>query len=384
MAITFEEIRERFSAEQRARGAPPTRREHLPLTYESIPKEWLTAVLADKAPGAAVLSHTLGPRDEGTSSRRTMQLVWNEAGQKAGLPGSIFCKGTLTLESRYLLGMNEGVQAEVNFYNLVRPGLNVISPEPLFARFDPVSLNSIIILNDMSGKVEFGRIDTEMTLNLARSQMRQLANLHGRFYRSPELETTLAPFSTWETFFTVTAEDAGFADACVRGFSQAKSVIPPRLFQHEPEVWPATLRCVARHRELPRTFIHSDVHLKNWYITPEGEMGMNDWQCCSKGNWSRDVAYCISTALEPEKRRAWERELLQYYLDQLAAAGGERINFDEAWLLYRQQLFAALAWWTGTLGQPPDAPLMQPAPTSMEFIRRMATAIDDLSALDSF
>lgn len=59
-------------------------------------------------------------------------------------------------------------------------------------------------------------------------------------------------------------------------------------------------------------------------------------------------------------------------------------GFDEAWTIYRQQLFGALAWWTGTLGQPPNAPEMQPKDSSLQFIGRMATAIDDLDALESF
>ena len=58
--------------------------------------------------------------------------------------------------------------------------------------------------------------------------------------------------------------------------------------------------------------------------------------------------------------------------------------FDDAWQLYRQQLFAALAWWTGTLGLPPEVPAMQPPATSLKFIRRIFIAIDDLAALDSF
>ena len=131
-------------------------------------------------------------------------------------------------------------------------------------------------------------------------------------------------------------------------------------------------------------FTHNDLHLKNWFTRPDGEMGVNDWQNCCKGNWSRDFAYCVSTGTVPEKRRAWERELLQYYLDELYARGGPRLDFADAFRLYRQQLFAALAWWTGTLGQPPDAPAMQPPATSLEFIRRMAIAIDELDALDSF
>jgi thiamine kinase-like enzyme len=144
------------------------------------------------------------------------------------------------------------------------------------------------------------------------------------------------------------------------------------------------LQSVERHGVLPRGLVHSDVHLKNWYVAGNGEMGLNDWQCACKGNWGRDVAYCISTALAIEDRRAWERELLQLYLEALRATGASAPDFDTAWTLYRQNLFSALAWWTGTLGQPPEAPKMQPRESSLVFIGRMATAIDDLDALAAF
>ena len=78
-------------------------------------------------------------------------------------------------------------------------------------------------------------------------------------------------------------------------------------------------------------------------MTQAGEMGVNDWQNSCKGNWSRDLAYCISTGTVPEVRRTWERELLKYYLEELARAGGPRLGFEDAWRNYRQQLFAALA-----------------------------------------
>ncbi len=383
MPLTFAQIKARFDAEQ-SRPITPRTAADMPPTYESITCEWLTDVIGRAVPGAEVLARGIGPRDDGTSNRRRIEMTWNAAGQAAALPASVFCKGTQSLESRYMLGMNEGVQAEVNFYNLVRPTLPVIAPEAIFARFDPATLNSIVVLKDLRGEVDFCRIDTDLTIDQARSQMRLLATLHARYFNSPELDTTLAPYSKWETFFTVTADDAGFAEACIRGFTQAEAVIPPRLFKREPEVWPATLRCVAMHAEMPRMLTHNDVHLKNWYMTPTGEMGLNDWQNSCKGNWSRDLAYCLSTGLSTDKRRAWERELLKYYLEEVAARGGERPDFDTAFRRYRQQLFAALAWWTGTLGQPPDAPFMQPPETSLEFIRRMVVAIDDLDALDSF
>jgi hypothetical protein len=60
------------------------------------------------------------------------------------------------------------------------------------------------------------------------------------------------------------------------------------------------------------------------------------------------------------------------------------LTFDQTLLIYRQQLLAALAMWTSTLTPAPGSPDMQPAETSLEFIKRMSHAIDDLDALDSF
>lgn len=383
MSITFAEITARFEAERQAVG-PLTSAADLPLAYEDINPRWLTAVLGAAHPGATVESCRLSDPDEGTSSRRRVFIDWNAAGRAAGLPASVFCKGTLTLGSRFMLALNGGVEAEVAFYNVVRPGLPIEAPWPYFANFNSHTYNSIIILKDMTDEVEFGRHGLPMSRARAESQMRLLARLHGRYYDSAELATTLAPFNSWENYFAVTVRDAGFGAACPRGFAEAVDVIPPRLYRRAAEIWPATLLSVEQHSGLPRTLIHSDVHLKNWYVAASGDMGLNDWQCACKGNWGRDLAYCIATALAVDDRRAWERDLLRAYLDELRAAGAPAPGFDAAFQIYRQQLFSALAWWTGTLGQPPEAPAMQPKDSSLTFIERMSTAIDDLDALDAF
>ncbi len=380
--VTFEEIKREFEREQSV-CEPLLSADRLPTSYEAITPAWMGHALANPYPAAAVVSLRLGDVDEGTSSRRRIFLEWNQAGKRAGLPTSVFCKGSLHLENRYMLALNGGIEAEVNFYNLVRPGLPIEAPEPYFAKVDLRSYNSIIIMRDLGEEAKFCWHTPTATLERAQSQMKLLATLHARYYESPELATTLARFNTWENYFTITVEKAGFGDSCARGFDDAEAVIPPRLFRRAKEVWPATLRCVARHAELPRTLVHSDPHLKNWFVAKSGEMGLNDWQCSCKGNWGRDLSYCISTALSTEDRRKWERDLLAFYVDRLHANGGPKLAFDEAWTIYRQQLFSALAWWTGTLGQPPEAPKMQPAETSLTFIERMTHAIDDLDALDA-
>lgn len=45
-------------------------------------------------------------------------------------------------------------------------------------------------------------------------------------------------------------------------------------------------------------------------------------------------------------------------------------------------MLSALAWWTMMLTPAGDMPDMQPRDTAVEFIRRLAIAIDDLGSLD--
>ena len=51
----------------------------------------------------------------------------------------------------------------------------------------------------------------------------------------------------------------------------------------------ATVRALAVHENEPQGLIHSDVHIGNWYRTGTGQMGLCDWQCLSRGHWSRDL-----------------------------------------------------------------------------------------------
>ena len=382
MGLSFAEIKAAYEQERAAIGKV-YRKEEIPLEWDLITPEWLTDALIGAGKAEKIVACRLDERDEGTASRRRIFLEYNDAGRAANLPATVFGKSTQHLENRFIIGMNGGIEAEVTFYQAVRPKLDVEAPRALFARFNPKSLNSIILLHDMRDEVTFCPYDQPMTLELAQSQMRVLATVHAAYYQSPELDTTLAPWNTWEDYFAITAKEAGFEQACQRGFTEAREVVPPALFRHEAEIWPATVDAIALHSRLPRMLVHSDVHLKNWYVASPTRMGLTDWQCSCKGHWSRDLSYCISTALTVEQRRAWEQDLLRYYLDLMAQKGVPPIAFDDAWLAYRAQMFGALAWWTGTLGQPPEAPAMQPRAASLTFIERMANAVHDLDSLDA-
>lgn len=370
-------------ARELAQQPVATSRDDIPVSYELISDEWLTNTLCGKVPGAKVVSHSLDKPDEGTSNRRRIFLTYNDAGTKARLPKSVFCKATQSIASRYVLGLNRSTEAESIFYNTIRPTLDIEAPVGLFAKVNTESLNSILIMQDMGGQVEFCDHKTPMSLARARSQMALLAKVHGPFYGNPEKQKLLAPCLPFTTWCDLTQEAFDWSKARMTGFRAGKDVIPSKLYERCEDVDRATVRAILSHDTLPQTLVHSDVHLKNWYIANNDQMGLGDWQICVRGCGVRDLAYAISTALTIDDRRKWERELISYYLECLAAQGAKPLTLDETLLLYRQQLLCALAMWTSTLCPAPGSPEMQPAETSLEFIKRMSHAMDDWDSVNS-
>jgi hypothetical protein len=356
----------------------------LPLSYDDVTDQWLTAVLCKNVPGAAVVSHRLGEVDDGSSNRRRISVVYNEAGQAAGLPAAFFCKATHGFTNRVLCGVSGALQSETVFYNRLRPLLDIEAPVGYYANYDPDSFNSMIMLGDITDTVtEFCSHHTVVTRARAESQLKLLAKMHGSGYADPRVRKELKNLGTFTEFFENT-QRFGLKDGASKGFLDAEHVIPPRLFSRVAEIWPATVAAAEVARPLPATLIHGDVHLKNWYVAGNGEMGLGDWQCTSNGHWGRDVAYTMSTSLSTEDRRAWEQDLLKFYLENLARAGGPTVDFAEAWTHYRQQLPSVLAWWTVTLSPPPGMPDCQPADITLEFIRRISVAMDDVDSLHAF
>lgn len=382
MSVVTEEIVRRFEAD-RAAPKPALTADDIPLSYDAFTPEWLTAVLCRNAPDAKVIEFDFGARDDGTTNRRAINVRYNAAGQEQGLPTRLFCKATIDLNNRITLGACGSAHAEATFYDKIRPRLSLEAPVVYHARFDPESFAYIVLMRDMANEVTFCSEHTPMDRARAEGQMRLLADLHGTFYQSPELGTTSLPLTRWPDWWAnLLTMDYGLY--CNRGVEAAEGVIPARLFARRDEIWGATMASVEAHRQRPQMVLHADVHLKNWYITADGRMGLSDWQNCCIGHWGRDVAYAMTTALSPDDRRAWERDLISLYLDRLASHGVPRISFDEAFTIYRQNILSALAYWTSTLCPPDDWADMQPTDTSIAFINRMATAIDDLDALDSF
>lgn len=380
MAADAGKIRELYEREEQA-GRYATAPGDIPFSYSRITPEWLTHHICRGHLGARVTSFRLDEKDDGTSNRQRIFLTYNDAGNAARLPPSVFCKASQGLLNRINLALSGGTHAEVTFYNKVRPLLSLNIPRCLLATYDPESFNSIIMLEDIGAEVAFCNHATPMTEAEVAGQIELLAGMHGQFFDKPRYTPATLGLWTWPQFFYAVVS-YGHEQATNNGFLAAESVIPPRLFKRFKEIWPATCFAVDQHKTLPATLLHGDCHLKQWFKGPApGQMGVSDWQCATFGSWARDIAYVMATSSAIGDRRRWERDILKHYLGCLARTGAAAPGFDEAWLRYRQNMVSVLSWWTGTLTPTEDQPDMQPRETSLEFIKRITHAIDDLDAL---
>lgn len=362
-----------------------TSRSEVPPTYASITSEWLTDVLCAEGSGAKVTSFRLDEPDNGSSNRRRIFLNYNKEGQNAGLPERVFCKAAEDLDTRLVLGISLTAQAEANFFNKVRPTLNIDTPRAFYSGFDPANGAYLIMMEDIADQVSFCDERSRIDFKRASDIMDTMADLHAAHFASPDLGSPAIPFvnfaAWWERIMIGAPE---FASSCDVAFGKCEDLMSPDIFRRRAEIWPLTDKAAERHRVLSQTLIHGDTHLKNWYAKPDGGMGVTDWQCVAIGHWSRDLTMILVTGLATEDRRAWESDLLMRYVSRMREAGVTSISFDEAMLNYRQQLLQLLSSWTITLCPAPGMPDMQPERTTIAFLKRIFAAMEDHQALDSF
>jgi aminoglycoside phosphotransferase (APT) family kinase protein len=358
----------------------------VPCTPYAVTAEWLTAVLCNKTPGAIVTQVDVKPASAGTHERHQLKVSYNEEGRRAGLPVSIFTKSLPSIVTRMIGGFNGTARVEGSFFTQIRAELEIEAPLCYHSAYDRRTFAAIHLLEDLvaTKSATFCNHKTYVTRAMADDMIDLLASLHGRFYGDPTLAERYRWLASYPRWFTIGAAKMGTEYYTRKAFDAAAHVIPAEVLARRDEVWPVTMRALALHDSEPQGLIHSDVHIGNWYRTDAGEMGLCDWQCLSRGHWTRDFAYAVTASLTPDNRRSWERELLARYIERFAEKTGITPDFDLSFQRYRQQIVHALAMWTITLCHSRLLPNMQPEDTTLTMIERITTAMADLDALDSF
>ena len=351
----------------------------VPWHGDAVTPQWITGVVGATYPGARAMEVTQIGGDNGSSARRIISVEWNTEGQAAGLPERLFTKSTPTLAMR--LSAGRAAPAEGQFLLQLRPFVPIEAPRCLYSGRDPATGRSMHLMEDltMTRGATFCRAHSVIDRDQAEQVMDTIATLHGTFLDGATQHDP-AFLRSYESFFHATVRN-GLEAMHDKAMVRAADVIPPAITRAKDRIWPQAAASLALHASSPRTVIHSDVHLGNWYVTRDGVMGLSDWARVCRGHWGRDVAYALMTVLDVEDRRAWERALIERYCETFSAVSKQPLEFGQVWDAYRRLACLALLMWTPTLCPPPTLPDMQPEATSIEMIRRITTAMDDLDVL---
>jgi thiamine kinase-like enzyme len=373
-------------ASERVTNPRPVALREVPPTPEHLTDEWLTLALCDGVPEARVVAHQLGPRHDGTSSRRTLCVEFNTAGRAAELTERLFTKSGPGLATRLVSAAAALGVTESRFYALIRPTLDIEAPATQYSAYDPRTDRQLLIVDDVSESrgARFGDILTrELTREQAELMIDTLAALHVRFWNAPlrnHFGSWLHDSQQWMARLNVTINAPR---RILVGFGRGRDVIPRELYDRRKEIPAALMRSLEINTTGPQTLLHGDVHPGNWYITGDGRMGLYDWQCIARGGWARDVAYALSTHLTVEQRRNWERDLVARHRERLAEAGCAPVSLLESFLAYRQQMPHAMFMWLCTIGRYRLQPDMQPKDITLESVRRTCQAAADLESLNA-
>jgi Ecdysteroid kinase-like family len=373
------------SVQERIGGRKPVTCAHeVPATVDQLTPEWLTAVLAKGSPGARVTGFELGSGSDGTSSRRAITVDWNSEGQAAGLPSDIYSKSTPSLLNRLLVGVTGAAGAEALFYSRIRPTLDIGAPAGYHGGWDPRSCRSMVLTEDIAvarGAKFADATQLKVTRKSAESMIAELARYHGALWEDPRLadEWKLMRSDVWQRSFNARI---GFDRGALVGMSMLPDLVPAQLMARKGEIRSGLMRSLDHNAGGPLTLLHQDVHPNNWFTLPDGSLHLYDWQGIGRGGWALDVSYALSTSLDIEDRRDWERDLIALYVDELALAGGRPPSVEEAFLAYRQQMFRGFIYWTYTYVIGRMSKLQTDAHVRT-VVERAGQAMMDLESLDS-
>jgi Phosphotransferase enzyme family len=322
----------------------------LPVKIEDVTAHWLTEALAATYPGVEVTSARIGNILWGTATKVPVQVEFNSVGQQAQLPASLIVKGGFS-EHRHVL--ERCYDLEVRFYRDVLPLLGINAPKAFFAAHDPANHQHIVVLEDLNLRdVSFCRVQQPLSYAQAAAHLDVLARMHARWWDSPVLEEggELGYLRVWDPL--PPGEEGAYQWGQLQpqvwshymGLPRACAV--PKLMHDREQMQRALLQLQAFDRLEPYCFLHGDYHLGNLYFDADGQPGTLDWQSFTKGPWSHDVTYFLVSALDIADRRKWDKALLSYYLERLAAHGVcSPPSLETAWDAFRRQIIDGLYFW---------------------------------------
>ena len=305
----------------------------IPTCPEQLTTEWLTDALStagflDGGRVTAASHKIIGTGKMGDNARYTLEYE----GETSAAPATLIAKFPAADEqARSMAGAQGAYYNEVMFYRHLAPGTSMRTPEIFATEVSEDRTEFLILMEDMAPAEPGSQLvgESQAHTDLA---LRQAAKLAASYYGNEEIGNL--------DYVVAAARTDGGA------FGQALMI----------EYWPQFLErfshglsgeCIAfgeryahNHAHFvcryqgPKTLVHGDFRSENLLFNGD-ILTTVDWQTLGESSPLADVAYFLGGSIETDKRREWEKALIERYSNYLDEEG-VTLAVSDCWEQYRE------------------------------------------------
>jgi hypothetical protein len=357
----------------------------VPRSPEEITPEWLTAALRStgvirEANVTSVSTQGIGA-GAGFLGQLAKVAVTYDREEQAAPRSMIFKVPTLDPGGREVSNLFRFYEREICFYREIAPEVELRTPRCYFSHMDIPGDDYVLLLEDLA-PARFGDEVGSCALKDAETAIRNLASFHASWWEHPRLETL-----EWMPYV-----NAPVHQSAEQSYNQAwepfvqmfGEFVPERVMPVAEDMKTHVIDLLNLFEPRPRTIIHGDYRLDNLFFDhPDGsEVASIDWQISSRGRGMFDVAYFMSSCLEPEVRREHETRLLRLWHDTVSdRVSTKGYSLDDVLLDYRRGVLYTNIYTVIGIGSL-DAKNERGMALFHKWLKRRAAAIEDLDCAE--
>lgn len=285
--------------------------------------DWMTAALRYAGHDVTVRSvgiEPIGTGQMGSSFRLTLDGHDDDRQGSGALPRTLVAKlPTADLDARVAIASSH--RTEVSFYQNIAPTIAARTPRCELALISDDSTRFTLLLEDLTPAQQGDQLAGCDAGELV-AAARNLAGLHGPRWCDPTLVAHRGPLDPIDeaTAAFLGAVMAGAVGPFAERLGDAVTADDIALLTDCAAATPSFLM----GRPDRFTLLHGDYRLDNLMFHPDGSVAAVDWQTVGVGLPGRDLAYLIATSMEPDDRRAVERQAVAAYCERLLEFFGDR------------------------------------------------------------
>jgi hypothetical protein len=304
----------------------------------------VTRALALQYPSAVVGDLEIQHLDRGTTTRALLRIDY----RKGDGPARVFVKMQGGPQHRATMLVLDMLNHEAAAYRRFEP-MPLTAPTVYATGVERRRLQSVVVMEDLRDRdALLNDARRTVPIEVVETVIDDLAVMHARFWGGRYPSVRAVPVRRFFPGWAIVSA-AGNTRFVRERRDLLERICAPNLRSARALTrrWRAGMADIGRG---PLTLLHGDTHIGNTYELPGGRFGFLDWQLISRGSWSHDVSYFLTSALTITARRLHERDLITRYTERLAALGITELSAGQAWQGHRRAQAYGLPCWTATAG----------------------------------